>query len=172
MSELMSEREIRSYDYVNQPYDRVRDALKQEAASVFQRATRLAEARTGELLVTLNVEGSGLSVSKEVELSIGEIHEEQRGGSLASRTLHVPLSWRAAQAPGLFPVMRAEFLVYPLSSTETQIELHGHYVPPLGVLGGALDAIVGHRFAEASVQRFVQAVSDRLRQQLRERQAG
>lgn len=97
---------------------------------------------------------------------------EQRGSSPASRTLHVPLSWRAAQSPGLFPVMHAEFLVYPLSSTETQVELHGHYVPPLGVLGGALDAMVGHRFAEASVQRFVQAVAERLRQQLKERHPG
>lgn len=43
----MTEREIRSYDYVNQPYEPVRDALKQGAASVFERATRLAEARRG-----------------------------------------------------------------------------------------------------------------------------
>jgi hypothetical protein len=162
----MSEREIRSYDYVNHPYEPVRDALKQNAASVLERATRLAEARGGEVLVALSVEVAGLQLGKDVELSVGEIHEEQRGSSAMSRVLHVPLSWQAAQAPGFFPVMRAEFLVYPLSSSETQIELHGYYAPPLGLVGSALDAVAGHRFAEASVQRFVHAVAEHLRQRL------
>jgi hypothetical protein len=162
----MSEREIRSYDYVNQPYEPVRDALKQDAASVFERATRRAEARRGELLAALSVELGGVQVGKDVELSVGELHEEQRGSSTMSRVLHVPLSWHAAQAPGLFPVMRGEFLVYPLSSSETQIELHGHYAVPLGVVGNVLDAVAGHRLAEASVQRFVHAVAEHLRQRL------
>lgn len=162
----MSEREIRSYDYVNQPYERVGAALKEGAASVFEHATRLAEARSGELLAALSVKLGGVQVGKDIELSLGEIHEEQRGSSTMSRVLHVPLSWQAAQAPGFFPAMRAEFLVYPLSSSETQIELHGHYAPPLGVVGSVLDAVAGHRLAEASVQRFVHAVAERLRQRL------
>lgn len=112
------------------------------------------------------MEVGGLQLSKDIELSVGEIHEEQRGNATMSRVLHVPLSWRAAQAPGFFPVMRAEFLVYPLSSSETQIELHGHYAPPLGVVGSVLDAVAGHRLAEASVQRFVHAVAEHLRQRL------
>ena len=36
----------------------------------------------------------------------------------------------------------------------------------MGVLGTALDAVVGHRVAEASVLRFVQAVAEHLRQTL------
>jgi hypothetical protein len=35
-------REIRSYDYVNRPYERVRDALTQNALTVFQSATKAA----------------------------------------------------------------------------------------------------------------------------------
>jgi hypothetical protein len=35
-------REIRSYDYVNRPYERVRDALRQNALTVFQSATKAA----------------------------------------------------------------------------------------------------------------------------------
>jgi hypothetical protein len=38
-------REIRSHDYVNHPYERVRDALKQNALAVFQSATKAAAAR-------------------------------------------------------------------------------------------------------------------------------
>jgi hypothetical protein len=36
----------------------------------------------------------------------------------------------------------------------------------MGVLGTAIDAVVGHRIAEASVHRFVRAVVERLRQDL------
>ena len=36
----------------------------------------------------------------------------------------------------------------------------------MGVLGGAIDAVVGHRIAEATVHRFVGAVVDRLRQEV------
>ena len=38
-------REIRSYDYVNRPYERVRDALRQNALTVFQSATKAAASR-------------------------------------------------------------------------------------------------------------------------------
>jgi hypothetical protein len=162
----MSQHEIRAYDYVNQPYEVVRAALTKDAASVFQRATKLAEARSGELVAALSVDVRGLELSADITLGVGEVSEEQRGGSQLSRVLRVPLSWQAAKSPGLFPIMRAEFLVYPLSSTETQVELHGHYEPPFGALGGVLDALAGHRLAEASVHRFVRAVVERLRNEL------
>ena len=35
-------REIRCYDYVNHPYDRVRDALSGDAGALFRAATRAA----------------------------------------------------------------------------------------------------------------------------------
>lgn len=38
-------REIRSYDYVNRPYERVRDALRQNALTVFHSATKAAASR-------------------------------------------------------------------------------------------------------------------------------
>jgi hypothetical protein len=38
-------REIPSYDYVNRPYERVRDALRQNALTVFQSATKAAASR-------------------------------------------------------------------------------------------------------------------------------
>jgi len=38
-------REIRNNDYVNRPYERVRDALRQNALTVFQSATKVASSR-------------------------------------------------------------------------------------------------------------------------------
>ena len=56
--------------------------------------------------------------------------------------------------------------VYPLSAHETQIDLHGRYRPPLGVVGDAVDALVGHRLAEASVLRFVADSATRINAEL------
>jgi hypothetical protein len=62
--------------------------------------------------------------------------------------------------------MSAELSVYPLTSTETQLDFLGHYEPPLSVLGGAIDAMVGHRIAEASVHRFIADIAQYLRHHL------
>jgi hypothetical protein len=157
----MAKREIRSFDYVNQPYETVRDALRRDAGAIFRQATQVAEARTGELVASLSVEVKGFAVAKEIAIRIGEIQETP--GPRLSHVTHIELEWQAKDAPGLFPTMKAELSVYPLSGKETQIDLRGAYEPPLGPLGGAIDAMVGHRIAEASVHRFVSAVAERLR---------
>ncbi len=64
--------------------------------------------------------------------------------------------------------MSGELAVYPLSATETQLEFAGTYEPPLGALGDALDAAIGHRIAEASVQGLVANVARYLREKLPE----
>jgi hypothetical protein len=162
----MSRREIRAFDYVNQPYERVRDALNEEAQHIFQRATKLAEERSGDLVAALSVDLAGIRVSKDIKIVVGEGLEEKRGGTDLSRITRIPLEWQAAESPGLFPAMKGELSVFPLSFSETQVELKGHYDPPMGVLGSLLDAAVGHRIAEASVHRFIHSVVERLRQEL------
>jgi hypothetical protein len=67
-------------------------------------------------------------------------------------------SWQAIRNPGLFPTMEGAFSVYPLSPTETQLDLQGRYRPPLGRVGNAIDAVVGHRIAEASVLRLLRDI--------------
>jgi hypothetical protein len=157
----MAGREIRAFDYVNQPYAAVRDLLTQDASTIFRTATKVAEARTDEIVASLSVDLQGIEVSKDVTIRINKIHEDP--GARATKVTHVELEWQAKDAPGLFPVMKADLKVYPLSSTETQIDLTGPYEPPMGALGKVLDAAVGHRIAEASVHRFVSAVAERLR---------
>jgi len=60
--------------------------------------------------------------------------------------------------------MNARLSVYALTARETQLDFLGQYEPPLGLLGGAMDAVVGHRIAEASVHRLVSDVARYLRQ--------
>ena len=62
--------------------------------------------------------------------------------------------------------MHAKLAVYPLPATETQLELVTRYDPPFGVIGAAADAMIGHRIADASVQRFLNEVAAHLRQTL------
>ena len=76
------------------------------------------------------------------------------------------LEWEAATMPRLFPLMKAELSIYPLTATETQLDFSGLYEPPFGAVGKAMNAIVGHRIAEVSVHRFISDVAAYLRKAL------
>lgn len=154
--------EIRSYDYVNHPYERVRDALNKDALSVFQSATKSAVARTESLATELHVDFGGIGIKADVTVRINNI--EEKINAVPTPTTRLQLEWQASSMPTLFPVMRAELAVYPLTGTETQLDFLGHYEPPFGVVGKAMDALGGYRLAEASVHRFVSDVAGYLRQ--------
>jgi hypothetical protein len=159
-------RSVRAYDYINQPYETVRDAIRKDAGlQIVHRSTTTAAARGQKLVAALHVELAGVEISKDVAIDVGAIREEQPEGAF-SRATCVPIAWRATEGAGLFPVMKAELRVYPLSPTETQLELAGHYEPPLGGIGAALDRALGHRVAEASIHQFVTDLASRLRAEL------
>lgn len=155
-------KEIRSFDYVNHSYEKVRDALTGDALTVFQSATRAAASRTQSVASALQVDIAGLKVVKDVDISVKDI-DEDTGASPRTR---IVVEWAAASSPGLFPLMKAELAVYPLTATETQLDFAGNYEPPMGWLGSAVDAVVGHKIAEASVHRFVSQVAEFLRSSL------
>jgi hypothetical protein len=156
-------REVRSYEYVNRPYERVRDALLADTLGTFHAATRAAADRARTVASALRVNIAGLDVGTEVDISLGEVTEVPRApGQIPSTT--IAIQWEATTRPRLFPLMRARLSVYPLTSTETQLDFEGSYEPPLGAVGSAIDAVVGHRIAEASVHRFVVDVAHHLRE--------
>jgi len=163
----MATNEIRSYDYVNHSYARVREALVKDPAAIFRAATYAAANRAQSVAAELKVTIAGVNVGADIALQIGQITDETRGAFDAAVT-RIPISWEAARHPQFFPLMTAVLAVYPLTSTETQLDFLGHYDPPLGAIGQALDALVGHRIAEASVHRFVTDVAEFLRKELRE----
>jgi hypothetical protein len=158
-------RNIRSYDYVNHPYDRVRDTLKQNAVAVFQTATKAAASRAESVAAELHVDFAGMGVKADIKILVKGI-EEKVADATSSASTKLLLEWEAATLPRLFPLMRGELSVYPLTSTETQLDFSGIYEPPLGAVGKTMNAIVGHRIAEVSVHRFVSDVARYLRQVL------
>jgi len=157
--------EIRCYDYVNHPYEKVRDALKREALDVFQRATKTAASRAQSVAAELHVDLGGIGVKADIRISVKDV-EEKATDAASGPTTRLRLEWEAATAPVLFPLMKAELSAYPLTSTETQLDFLGLYEPPFSALGMAMNAVAGHRIAEASVHRFINEVAEYLRQAL------
>lgn len=158
-------KEIRSFDYVNHPYPKVKEALTADAKSVFRSATRAAASRSKSVAAALEVDIAGIKVAKDVDISVKDVREDTTGARATPRTL-LGIEWTAASSPGLFPLMKATLAIYPLTGTETQIDFSGEYQPPMGWLGSAVDAVVGHKIAEASVHRFVSQVAEFLRSTL------
>ncbi len=162
---------IRSYDYVNHPYEQVRDALAKDARRVFQSATKAAASRAHSIASQLRVNIAGIEVATDIAISVESTEEGVQGATSAPAT-RLRLEWEAAKSPRLFPFMRAELSIYPLTATETQLDFSGRYEPPLGALGSAMNAIIGHRIAEVSVHRFVAEVAGYLRTALAKTPAG
>jgi hypothetical protein len=159
-------RHIRVFDYVNHPYDKVRDVLTANATVAFGRATTGAAKRAEAVASQLRVSIAGIEVGKDIEISVLKVEETPAAGRNPPVT-HIQFEWKAIESPGLFPLMRAELAVYPLTGSETQLDFSGSYEPPLGVLGSALNAVAGNRIADASIHRFVTEVAEYLRTTLK-----
>lgn len=157
-------REIRCYDYVNHPYERVRDALKENALTVFQSATKAAASRAQSIAAELHVDFGAIGVKTDIKIGVQSVEEKAVAGSTPSTRLL--LEWEAAAMPRLFPLMKGELSIYPLTSTETQLDFAGAYEPPFGAVGKTMNALVLHRIAEVSVHRFITDVAGYLRHTL------
>lgn len=161
----MTMKHVRYFEYVNKPYTQVRDALQADPIAAFRRATRSAAARADDVAAQLHVDIGGVTVAKDIDITVRNVEESQRSTKLGPVT-RLALEWKASDSSHLFPLMHADLSVYPLTATETQLDFSGDYKVPLKVLGTAIDALVGHRIAEASLHRFVNEVSEYLKTEL------
>jgi hypothetical protein len=84
------------------------------------------------------------------------------------RRLLLPVTWQATSKEQLFPVLTADLGLDELQGVGCHLSLMGTYRPPLSVVGGAGDALLGHRVAEAVVRRFVLDVAGRIEAALSE----
>ncbi len=72
------------------------------------------------------------------------------------------IRWQARTAERLFPVLEADVDLRRLDGSGCHLSLTGTYRPPLSVVGGMGDLLLGHRVAEACVRRFVLDIASRL----------
>jgi len=156
--------ELRCFDYVNRPYEQVKEALALGALAIFERATRLTASPGHDDAAELRVRIGAVEIAADIVIEVTEIVGARSPANQPATRLN--LTWRSLRRPGLFPEMTASLWVYALAARETQLELIGSYDPPLGLIGDALDAIALHRLADESVRRFVVDVASYLRAEL------
>jgi hypothetical protein len=159
--------QLHCYQYVNRPFDAVRDALILDAVGLFERGTKSATTRAHSLVSNLKVSVAGIDVGKDIVVKVTSVRpHDEAPGHMAKDAVSFDLEWAAETSASLFPAMKATLVAYALGANETQLDLVGHYEPPGGVLGNAADWLVGHRIAEASVKRFLDDVAGRLSEEL------
>jgi hypothetical protein len=160
-------REVRCYGYVTAPFARVCDLLHADASGIFSRATTTASERARELMATLRLNMGPVEVGVDVQLQITCIADGST--TFGDPRTRLDFTWQAARNAGFFPTMEATLTIYPLSARETQLDLLGRYLPPLGTLGTAIDATLGHRIAEATLLRLLQDIRTEIITELTQR---
>jgi len=106
-------------------------------------------------LEELRFEIGGGAITRRVEAQVGPLESEPA-------SLRVPLQWKAADHPNLFPVMSGELHISDLGGANVELRLVGEYHPPLGAVGAVGDALAGRRVAEKSLHGFLTEVAREL----------
>lgn len=166
----MTNQTLRFFEIVDHPYGDVMERLRSDALGVFRRASKSEAEANEDRSAQLHAKLGAVELAADVEIDVGE-PVQALSSPVGYPVTTFPLTWRASRNEGMFPEMRAKLLVYPHSSTRTQLELEGTYNPPLGVVGDALDALGGHHIAQSSVARFLREVALQLRFELQDEDA-
>jgi hypothetical protein len=106
-------------------------------------------------LEELRIEIGGGAITRRVNAEVGPLingHE----------TLRMPVRWKAAEHPNLFPVMVADLHVRDLDGDHIELRFVGEYRAPLGAVGAVADTLAGSRLAEKSLNTFLTDVAHRL----------
>lgn len=148
---------------IDRSYESVRLLLRDRPDELLKKATTSAAARVESLIARLHVPIAGLEVGVDVRMFVGRIREQQAGSDGLPST-RVELSWNATTVP-LLPAMQAELTATRVAINETLLEIDGNYWLPLGALGRAIDAAVGHRIAEAAIHGLLADVAAEIREE-------
>lgn len=151
------DRPLYAYTYADVAYDDAIALLAEDPEGVLQSATEASVEHSDDVVARLELGVGGFEVGRDVVVHLGAFNPvEQLRGIL-------PLHWEAAEGHLLFPTVDAtlEIAAMSLRPPMVQVTLAGHYRPPMGPVGRAIDR-VAHRAAEAVIHRFVRDVAERL----------
>jgi hypothetical protein len=141
---------IRYYLELPIPPARVEQALLGSPAWLPELAGE-AQRRGDELLAEVGVGPLGARLGRRVAVSLGA---PVRFPSMTS----LPLTWEPIGLEGLLPRLEADLEVGQLGEDRTQLAISARYRPPLGAVGRAVDRVLLHRVAEATVKDFLDRV--------------
>src|SRR5712691_9313503 len=119
------------YTFVPRPFDELAGIVDGHPYRWLPSSTPAGDRAEEGILVNLGTDRR-LPLRKEVVILAGEPDRSPLRAIL-------PLTVMAADAPGLFPCLKAELELAPFDDEHTQLTLRGSYRPPLGSVGGLLD---------------------------------
>jgi hypothetical protein len=140
------------------PFGEVRSLLKPEPLRFLQPAAEAGIEHAGDIITTLEVRIAGLHFERLVRVAVGAAKETHPSSPL----LRIPVRWHAVDHPERYPIMDASLEAFPVPGNRTQLAFQGTYEPPFGAIGAGLDGLFLNRVAEASVERFLDSVADRI----------
>ena len=119
-----------------------------------------AESGTGRILrlrASLQALGlpSGLAVDHDV---IASFDPTNQAPGLANG---VAVAWKPV-GDGPFPTFRGLLAISAATPKSSTLSLDGEYEPPLGVVGAAFDAAVGHKIAESTADELLNVIGTRI----------
>ena len=143
---------LRYFVTVPMPPEQVEEHISRDAAKWLPALAGQVSGEGVRLLADLGFDVGPARVERQVEITLGAPRHTV-GATL------LPISWRAAAAPGLFPVLDGQFEIAGLGRGTTQLGISAHYEPPLGVVGKIADRALMHRVAEVTVKDFLDRVA-------------
>ena len=145
---------VRYFVELSLPSDDVEKVLVQDPASWIPGIAGRADERGTELLTEVGIGAEHLAHAS-VALEFGALLK------MPSKTL-LPFRWTAVGGGGLLPALEGDIEVARLGANMTQLAVNAQYEPPFGALGRAIDRILMHRVAEATLKDFLDRISETL----------
>lgn len=91
------------------------------------------------------------------------VRVQARALAWTDQTAGLAIRWEATgTGGGLFPILDADIRLAPAGEQATVLTVTGAYRPPLGALGEALDRVILHRVAVATIRGFTAQVAARI----------
>ena len=143
-------RDVQFVKAIDAPYESVRDAMRDRANWT------LTGDDTPTAVLVAHVGGTAINRDIEVEI----VAFDEPAGATAGA--HLLFRGDASKHADLFPHLEARLDAVPITEERTALFLVSTYKPPLGVVGGAMDSLGLHRFAEESLHAMFEAMADRL----------
>jgi hypothetical protein len=148
---------IRYFIELSLPVVKVEEALVGSPAGWLSAMAGEAQARGDGLLGEVGV-GPRTRLRRQVRIRLGEPVQYPSMTSL-------PLTWEPVGLDGVLPQLDANLELGSLGGDRTQLAVSARYRPPLGVVGRAVDRVLLHRVAEATLKDFLdrlgEAITDR-----------
>ncbi len=139
---------IRYYIELSLPVAMVEQALVNSPTGWLSTMAGEAQARGDGLLGEVGVGPLGVRLRRQVTIRLGDPVQ------LPSMT-SLPLTWEPVGLEGVLPQLDANLELGSLGEDRTQLAISARYRPPLGVVGRAVDRVLLHRVAEATLKDFL-----------------